>query len=129
MQYITKFTFGFLKNVYVLLWIEINTEIKHQSVIHIPIVISHQENAVYQLINQLINSKLKKNQSWKNSQSFKYNFINNQTDSESIIEIMINTSRNRSLFWKKNEAKKILEAKFEARPIFEARPKFGLRPK
>ena len=25
--------------------------------------------------------------------------------------------------------KKILEAKFEARPIFEARPKFGLRPK
>ena len=30
---------------------------------------------------------------------------------------------------KKMRPKKILEAKFEARPIFEARPKFGLRPK
>ena len=39
-----------------LLWIEINTEIKHQSVKHIPVVISHQENTVYLLIN----SKLKK---------------------------------------------------------------------
>ena len=88
------------------MWIEINTEIKHQSVIHIPIVISHQENAVYQLINQLINSKFKKNQSWKNSQSFKYKFINNRTDSESIIEIMINTSWNRSIFWKKKWGQK-----------------------
>ena len=127
MQNITMFTF-FL-NVYVcmLLRLEIITKIKRQSVTHIPIVICHQENAVYQFIN----SKLKKNQSWKSAQSFKYDFINKQTNSQPGIVIMINTSHNWSLFWKKRQKKKTtptLEAKFEARPILEARPKFGLRP-
>ena len=62
-----------------LLWIEINAKINNQSDIHIPIVISYQENAV----NKLINSKLKKKIGHeKNSQSLKFNFINNQTNSQ-----------------------------------------------
>ena len=60
----------------------------------------------------------------KNSQSLKYNLINNQKNSQSIIE-MIDTSihhRINHYSEKKMRQKKILEAKFEARP------KFGLRP-
>ena len=42
-----------------LLWIGINTEIKHELVIHVPIVISHQENLVYKLINIKLKKKIR----------------------------------------------------------------------
>ena len=40
-----------------------------------------------------------------------------------------NYQLNQEILKKKMRPKKILEAKFEARPIFEARPKFGLMAK